>query len=163
MQTSRDKDEEAARRGQLPADGEQDPAHQEASKAGALIRKAANLLFEEIETDLIEKEKFVLEQTKKLKDMHDNFNSLVEYKNVLGKAAEIIGGRVSTLNQVDEESKGPGSRYGGGGGGSLNTEEALLKGNEVRVGHIAGTIGQDEQMRFKKLIFRATRGKVKAS
>lgn len=45
-----------------------------------------------------------------------------------------------------------------GGGGSLNTEEALLKGNEVRVGHIAGTIGQDEQMRFKKLIFRATRG-----
>lgn len=97
----------------------------------------------------------MLEQTKKLKDMHDNFNSLVEYKNVLGKAAEIIGGRVSTINQVDEEVKG-GS---GGAGGSLNTEEALLRGNEVRVGHIAGTIGQDEQMRFKKLIFRATRGK----
>lgn len=36
-------------------------------------KKAANLLFEEIENDMFEKEKFVLDQTEKLKEMRDSY------------------------------------------------------------------------------------------
>ena len=36
--------------------------------------------------------------------MHENYNSLIEYKNVLAKASEIIGGRVAK-SRVDDEEK----------------------------------------------------------
>lgn len=47
------------------------------------VRKVKNiapsLFFEEVEEKLKKTEQFVLEQTKKAKDMHDAFNQLLEY------------------------------------------------------------------------------------
>jgi hypothetical protein len=36
-------------------------------------KKAANLLFEEIEHDVIDKERFVIEQIEKIKEMNDSY------------------------------------------------------------------------------------------
>jgi V-type H+-transporting ATPase subunit a len=115
------------------------------------VKKAGNLFFESIEEEIRDKEKFVQEQTRKGKEIHDSFNLLFEYKTVLKKAEKILNFRGRGL--VPEQAAI----------GSLNDEaeqnEQLLGGaSNIAVGHIAGTINKDEELRFKKLIFRATRG-----
>jgi hypothetical protein len=37
------------------------------------------LLFEEIEQDVIDKEKFVLVQTDKIREMHENYLTMLDY------------------------------------------------------------------------------------
>jgi len=46
-------------------------------------RKAANLLFEEIEHDIIDKEKFVIEQTGKIREMNESYLTMLDYEKVL--------------------------------------------------------------------------------
>jgi V-type H+-transporting ATPase subunit a len=46
-------------------------------------KRAANLLFEAIENDVIDQERFVLEQTEKIREIDDNFNTMCEYEQVL--------------------------------------------------------------------------------
>jgi hypothetical protein len=46
-------------------------------------RKAANLLFEEIEQDIKDKERFVIEQTEKLREMNDGYMTMLDYEKVL--------------------------------------------------------------------------------
>jgi vacuolar-type H+-ATPase subunit I/STV1 len=53
-------------------------------------KKATNLLFEEIESDIIQKERFVIDQMERLKEMGDGYITMIDYKNVLEKVAEII-------------------------------------------------------------------------
>ena len=119
------------------------------------MKKAGNLFFESIEEDIKNKENFVQEQTRKGKEIHDSFNLLFEYRTVLKKAQKILMYRGRGL--VDDNVAL----------GSLNNEEnkgyeneQLLQGPDggIHVGHIAGTINKEEELRFKKLIFRATRG-----
>jgi hypothetical protein len=43
-------------------------------------RKAPNLLFEEIEHDVIDKEKFVLEQTEKIREMNESYLTMLDYQ-----------------------------------------------------------------------------------
>jgi hypothetical protein len=47
--------------------------------------KASNLLFEEIENDVLQKEKFVVEQCEKIKQMRDSYSTLLDYEKVLMK------------------------------------------------------------------------------
>jgi hypothetical protein len=51
-------------------------------------KKAANLLFEEIEHDVQDKEKFVVEQIERLKEMNDNYETLLDYEKVLTSVSE---------------------------------------------------------------------------
>jgi hypothetical protein len=46
-------------------------------------KRAANLLFEAIENDVVEQERFVIEQTEKIREIDDNFNTMCEYEQVL--------------------------------------------------------------------------------
>ncbi len=46
-------------------------------------KKAANLLFEEIEQDIKDKERFVIEQTEKLREMNDGYMTMLDYEKVL--------------------------------------------------------------------------------
>lgn len=116
------------------------------------MKKSGNMFFESIEEDIKQKEKFVQEQTRKGKEIHDSFNLLFEYKTVLKKAENIL------------QFNGRGLVPEGAAAVSLNDEkddkdrEELLMAANISVGHIAGTINRDEELRFKKLIFRATRG-----
>jgi hypothetical protein len=41
------------------------------------------LLFEEIENDVVDKEKFVLEQTERLRQMNEQYLTMLDYKQVL--------------------------------------------------------------------------------
>lgn len=117
------------------------------------IKKAGNMFFESIEEEIKQKEKFVQEQTRKGKEIHDSFNLLFEYKTVLKKAEKILNFQARGL--VPEQAAL----------GSLNDdgdkdarEQLIGGGANIAVGHLAGTINKDEELRFKKLIFRATRG-----
>jgi len=43
-------------------------------------KKAADLLFEEIEHDVRDKEKFVMEQIEKVKEMQENYLTMLDYQ-----------------------------------------------------------------------------------
>lgn len=79
-------------------------------------RKAANLLFEEIEHDIIDKEKFVVEQTEKLKQMHESYITMLDYEKVLENVSRVMpriqGGNFKAsmhggAHIADEEEKTP--------------------------------------------------------
>jgi hypothetical protein len=124
--------------------------------------KASNLLFEEIEHDVRDKEKFVIEQTEKLREMNESFLTMLDYEKVLENVAivlpQIRGGAVrSSMHggmDIEEESKGHSIN-----GGDVDNAPLLDNGDNVYITHIAGTIEVDEKARLKKLLFRATRGK----
>jgi V-type H+-transporting ATPase subunit a len=122
---------------------------------------APSLFFEEVEDNLKKTEQFVLEQTKKAKDMHDAFNQLLEYRTVLRETRVILGYQANRqdIEIVDPRAPDTSSQF------SINPEEAdgkevpLVASNTgVKFVNISGTINTDEVMRFRKLIFRATRG-----
>lgn len=46
-------------------------------------QKAENVLLDEVETDIENKEKFISEQVKTLQEMFDNRNTMIEHKGVL--------------------------------------------------------------------------------
>lgn len=74
-----------------------------------------NVLFEDIENDVREKERFILSQNEKIKSMLDILNEQIEYKTVLEKADKIIHGkklrsRNSSLHSVNTESLDYGSQ-----------------------------------------------------
>jgi hypothetical protein len=132
-------------------------------------RKAANLLFEEIEHDVADKEKFVLEQTEKLREMNESFYTMLDYEKVLQNVKVILpriqGGGFNKMNavggavEIDEEVKSNSNHVSINGAHSMEREPLLLDGDNVMIANIAGTIEVDEKPRLKKLLFRATRGK----
>lgn len=77
-------------------------------------------MFEEIENDIIEKEKFVIEQTERLKEMHESFMTMLDYEKVLETVKKILPKlQTGTLRQsmhggVHEIEKG------GSNAGSIN-------------------------------------------
>jgi V-type H+-transporting ATPase subunit a len=112
-------------------------------------KKSSSLYFEEIEKEVETKESFVAQQTEILRKMHEDLNHLVQYKTVLSKAASVIGGgklmgdKSMSLDQSQEEG---------------DVHESLVDMGQITIGHIAGTILKEEQERFNRLVFRATRG-----
>lgn len=62
---------------QKPTDSKQFLEQLEALRASR--RKAPNLLFEEIENDVIDKERFVIEQTEKLREMNESYLTMQDY------------------------------------------------------------------------------------
>ncbi len=117
------------------------------------MKKAGNLFFESIEEDIKEKENFVQDQTSKSKEIHDSFTLLFEYKTVLKKAEHILQFNARGLINADE-----GSALGSLNGEGRTSTPLMAESAGIAVGHIAGTIAKEEEYRFKKLIFRATRG-----
>lgn len=108
--------------------------------------KAASLFFEEIEKDVKEKETFIQNQIKDLKEMKDNFNYLVEYKSVVSKAIEILGSSGVSPSHPDEEAKGQNTSINLEDGEGATAKDPLILGTsgEISLGHIAGTIHTDE-------------------
>lgn len=111
------------------------------------------MFFEEIENDVRQKEKFVQEQIRKEKDIYDSYNLLCEYRKVLKLSKEMMisGERHYSDNRQsinyninDEEAK--------------DKSESFLGEMTIKVASIVGTIERHEKDRFKKLVFRATRG-----
>lgn len=48
------------------------------------------MLFEEIEQEVISKDRFVTDQMEKLKEMNENFITMLDYQKVLQKVAVVL-------------------------------------------------------------------------
>jgi hypothetical protein len=55
-------------------------------------RKAENVLLDEVETDIRQKERFLTEQIETLQEMNKNLNTLIEHRSVIQIASNIIAG-----------------------------------------------------------------------
>ncbi len=53
-------------------------------------KKAENILLDEIEQDILQKEQFLSEQVDTVKEMNTNLNLLIEHKSVIQIASNII-------------------------------------------------------------------------
>ena len=53
-------------------------------------RKAENVFLDEVEQDVLQKEKFLTEQIETLQEMNNNLNTLIEHKSVIQIASNII-------------------------------------------------------------------------
>lgn len=109
--------------------------------------------------------------------MHDDCNYLIQYKNVLSKATDILGINQHFGLPTDQESstkRGSGAsvkRFTVSAGGDVISQpsprqssqrgvEPLIEDlHDVSLGYLAGTILKEEQLRMKRLVFRTTRGK----
>jgi V-type H+-transporting ATPase subunit a len=119
----------------------------------SMRKKSNNLFFEEIEKDIDAKEKFVQEQTRKEKDIYDCLVMFYEYLKVLRLAKEMLidGNRRQSYGQpVHGINSNVTPRE--------ELKEELVGDNVIKVSSIIGTIDMTEKERFKKLVFRATRG-----
>jgi V-type ATPase 116kDa subunit family len=111
--------------------------------------------------------------------MHEVLNELVEYKIVLEKAYTIIHGMMRGVNESQhtdhDQSYGGGSRRQSTGSrrsiGFNDLEDNKAEDpfrsqrldssfREVSIRYVSGTIEKDDVMRFKRILFRASRGKV---
>jgi hypothetical protein len=69
-------------------------------------RKAENVLLDEIETDIDNKEKFITEQVNALSEMQSSKNTLIEHRCVLTTSSGIINGSLAVRGSFqDEEQK----------------------------------------------------------
>lgn len=66
-------------------------------------------MLDEVEHDILIKEKFISEQVQTLTEMQTNMNSLIEHKNVLLIAQQVISGAIEAGSSGqgfrDEEAK----------------------------------------------------------
>lgn len=109
------------------------------------MARSRELLFEAIEEDVREREKFVSDQTKTIENIKDNINELEDYKHVVDFIEEmtssLAGARPAQPNRDIEQQV---------------DSQPMMEGS---LQFIAGTIKHDEQERMKKMLFRNTRGK----
>jgi hypothetical protein len=113
----------------------------------------------------------VLVQTDKIREMHENYLTMLDYHQVLRCVGQIIpsihvsgqnvrasiGGGAHLIDEEDKEEQKP---YSLNAGDRSSERVPLIDAEgQVNIAHIAGTIEVEEKDRLKKLLFRATRGK----
>jgi len=106
---------------------------------------APSLFFEQIESGIKTTEEFVNDQTKKEKDMFDNYIQLFEYKKVLQETQTILARHNHPAGVVgggiQEDRSQPSINMDG-------PDENPLMGHSINLSYIAGTINTDEVHRF---------------
>lgn len=132
------------------------------------------MLFEEAEHEIRDKYRFVEQQNESVKNINELLTEMIEYHTVLEKANIIIHGDVIRNLNESLHSEGNEVRFSMSGRKSIGADweehkeggRKSFRGShdnsfrEVSIRYMAGTINQDEVERFKRLLFRATRGKV---
>lgn len=129
-------------------------------------------IFDILEKQCDQKEQFISEQTKSIKDMWRNYNYLIEYKEVLKKLSLFFLNQPKSISRLsgpfdaDEEVKG--RRHSSGedlfGRASADSEEdyqigfQLHQNKALNLSSLAGIINRDEVQRIKRIVFRACRG-----
>lgn len=107
-------------------------------------RKAIHLLLEGIQKDINDQEKFVQEQNIRLKEAGD---SLQNFRDCL-QVFKIARAMIPTLNdQVNKDLE------------AVPDGALIGKQKTINIERIAGVVNRQEVERFKRLIFRATKGK----
>jgi len=121
--------------------------------------KAPFKLFEDLETQILEKEKFIESQVELVKQIYEDYIDLVEQKQVLNRSFELVSGLKKQLN---ESSQVEGVKNSGYAHSALEEEDEQESNffQEVKIETICGTVESKEAERFKRLIYRQTRGQV---
>lgn len=117
--------------------------------------KAEQTFLEEIEVDIEAKAKAISDQTANYESMQKRFFTLVEYKHVLRKTRERLGDNYKARNVVDNPT--------------LDFDEKIeepqidfvrqdddMKG--AKLNYLAGILEREEAQRFKRMVFRITKG-----
>ena len=115
-------------------------------------QKAEHTYFDEVENELDDKLKNLLEQVKIRDTLIDKYNHLVEYRQILLRAYSYVG------------HSGYASQDLAASGSFQREEEAKnnLSRNQdnIRFTYLAGVIDKEDSLRFKRILFRVTRGMV---
>lgn len=137
------------------------------------LRTSKYGIFDQVETQCEQKDKFVSEQTKSIKDMYHNFNYLIEYREVLRKVRVFIENQPSNIHihreknpfGADEERKERNSSeehlYGRFSASSEEDAQiglAMQQHKALNLSSIAGIINREDIHRIKRIVFRASRG-----
>lgn len=136
------------------------------------------MFLDEVEADVLQKELFLGEQVRTLQEMNSNLNTLIEHKCVLAIAAQVIAHAQEEAAPKDlEENKAQEIQMQNleGAGAKVVPSINAVKEEKiplidhysaanrelgmVAISYMAGTILKEESMRFKQMVFRATRGK----
>lgn len=103
---------------------------------GQVNHKAPHLLYNHLENDIKEKDQFLRDQGSRLNELIENYNYMLGHLNLLHHAKDLF---------LRSNS------------GRAGLDVPLLE--NMRFSYLGGLISSSEAQRFKKLIFRATRGK----
>lgn len=114
--------------------------------------------FEELEHVLSSAEEFLLKQLKEAESAFAQYTSIMQHRYVLNKASEIVLARTRYLPN-------PHFSRGGVKEGALNilsatVEKVMEDKSGISFSYIAGLIPKEDSFRFKRLLFRRTRGNV---
>lgn len=120
--------------------------------------KAESTLLEEIESEIEGKAKAITEQSATYEAMQKRFITLVEYKHVLKKTREKLGENYKARNVVanptidfdEKKDQEPQQQI------DYVKDESELKG--ARLNYLAGIIEREDAQRFKRMVFRITKG-----
>ncbi len=146
-------------------------------------RKAENVFLEDVEAEILQKEQFLKEQIEMLQEMSNNFNTLLEHKSVVAVAAEVIKGAQQAeavrrhseieekkheeiqLQEIDAKAAGEGAAKPATNKDQLKEErvpliaERVVLPGMISIRYMAGTILKEDELKFKRMIFRASRGR----
>jgi len=111
-------------------------------------RKAIHLLLDEIMKEIHQQDKFITEQNMRLKESETSLMSVKDCYQVLRVAQKMI----PQLNQHVAGDLESSSRN------NLD-EKPLIDNKLINIERVAGVVDSEEVIRFRKLIFRATKGK----
>jgi len=114
--------------------------------------KAERTYFDEVETELGEKLKSLNEQIKIRDTLIERFDHLVEYRQVLLRAYSFIGGSGDISHDLGEASEREFRRD------DEETKTNFRSTENIRFTYLAGVINKEDSLRFKRILFRVTRG-----
>jgi V-type H+-transporting ATPase subunit a len=128
-----------------------------------MYQVAEHKLYDSIEEEVQEYEQFLNSQTKSLKEININYEQLKDYYQAVKSAYEVISsspesqenfsfvrGKLNAREFENQDDEMTAKR-------AMDSQE-ISKGHHIHVGHIVGTIDTKDLIKFKQLVFRATRG-----
>jgi V-type H+-transporting ATPase subunit a len=113
-------------------------------------RKAIHLLLDEIMREIKSHEKFIQEQNARLKESEATLESVKNFHQVLRVAHRMIP---QFNQQMMSDIEGRGNQK------QSSVYEPLIQNDLINIERVAGVIDSEEIFRFRKLIFRVTKGK----
>jgi V-type H+-transporting ATPase subunit a len=133
--------------------------------------KAAFMLFDDLESQIQEKERFIQSQVDSIKHIHESYTDMVEFKQVLNKSFDLVSGLQRKFSQSIEQSSSHKSYGTNAAGGKQQVHHAFEDDDdeesqgsnfikEIKIGTICGTLDTAEAERFRRMIYRSTRGQV---
>jgi len=118
-------------------------------------QKAERTYFDEVESELNEKLKGLLEQVRIRDTLIEKYDHLVEYRQVLFRAYSFISGTGSAAQDLSISS----DRMTGADE-ERKMDLGMRGGENIRFTYLAGVINKEDSLRFKRILFRMTRGMV---